>query len=60
MDNYKPNKKTHLIDVSQPFDDILEALLVRYVVDQHYAHSAAIVRRRDGVEALLAGGVPNL
>lgn len=43
-----------LVDVPQPFDDVLEALFVRYVVDEHDAHGAAIVRRGDCVETLLA------
>lgn len=41
-----------LVNIPQPFDDILEALLVRNVVDQHNAHGSSVVRRGDRVEAL--------
>ena len=49
-----------LLNVSQPLGDVVEGLGVGDVVDQHDAHRAAVVGRRDGVEPLLTGGVPNL
>lgn len=51
---------THLVYISQPLDYVLEALLVRYVIDEHYAHGAAVVGRGYRMESLLAGGVPYL
>ena len=49
-----------LLNVSQPLGDVVEGVSVGDVVDQHDAHRAAVVGRRDGVEPLLTGGVPNL
>ena len=49
-----------LLDVPDPVLDVVEALLVGDVVDEHDAHGAAVVGRRDRAEALLARGVPDL
>ena len=49
---------TYIVDISQPFRDVIEALGVCDVVDEHDAHSAAVVGRGDGVKPLLAGRVP--
>ena len=38
----------------------VEAPLIRHIVDKQNAHGAAVVGRRDGAEALLAGRVPYL
>ena len=38
----------------------VEAPFICNVVDQQNAHSASVVGRGDGPEALLAGGVPDL
>lgn len=45
---------TNLIYISQPLDNVLEALLICYVVHQHYAHCSSVVGRCDCVESLLA------
>ena len=49
-----------LLDVSDPVLDVVEALLVRDVVDEHDAHGAPVVGGRDGPEPLLPRRVPNL
>ena len=49
-----------LLDVADPVLDVVEALLVGDVVDEHDAHGPAVVGRGDGAEPLLAGRVPDL
>ncbi len=49
-----------LVDIAQPLADAIKRLAVGDVVDEHDAHGASVVRRRDRVEALLAGRVPDL
>lgn len=49
---------THLIDVPEPFADVLKALGVGDVVHQHDAHGPSVVGGGDGVEALLPRRVP--
>jgi len=39
---------------------VLEASMIRYVVDQQHAHRVAVVGFGDRTEALLASGVPQL
>lgn len=48
----------HLVDVTQPFADVFEALGVGDVVDQHDAHGSSVVGCGDGVEPFLARCVP--
>mmetsp|Transcript_9632 Transcript_9632/g.20473 ORF Transcript_9632/g.20473 Transcript_9632/m.20473 type:complete len:102 (-) Transcript_9632:330-635(-) len=49
-----------LLDLADPVADALERPPVRDVVDEQDALRAAEVGGRDGAEALLAGGVPDL
>ena len=49
-----------LFNVPDPVLDVVEALLVGDVVNEHDAHGAAIVGRRDRAEPLLPGCVPDL
>ncbi len=49
-----------LVNIAQPLANAVEGLAVGDVVDEHDAHRAAIIRRRDRVEALLARRVPDL
>ena len=49
-----------LLDIPDPVLDVVEALLVGDVVDEHDAHRPAVVGRGDGAEPLLPGGVPDL
>ena len=49
-----------LFNVPDPVLDVVEALLVGDVVDQHDAHGAAVVGGGDGAEPLLASCVPDL
>ena len=49
-----------LLDVSDPVLDVVEALLVRDVVDEHDAHGAPVVGRGDRPEPLLTRRVPDL
>jgi hypothetical protein len=42
----------------QPLFDIVEAVHVGHIVDDADAMSTAVVRRGDGAETLLAGGIP--
>ena len=49
-----------LLNVPDPVLDVVEALLVCDVVDEHDSHGPPVVGRRDGPEALLAGRVPDL
>ena len=49
-----------LFNVPDPVLDVVEALLVGDVVDQHDAHGAAVVGRGDGAESLLPRSVPDL
>lgn len=53
-------KKSDLIYISEPFDNIIEGLLVGDVVDEHDPHRAAVVRGGDRVETLLPRCVPDL
>lgn len=48
------------IDFVQPLFDVVKGLLIRDVVDDNDPVRASVVRRRNGSEALLAGGVPDL
>lgn len=49
---------TYFVDVSQPFNNILECFLVGNVVNEHDTHSAPVVRRSDGMESLLSSCIP--
>ena len=49
-----------LFDIPDPVLDVIEALLIGDVVDQHDAHRAPVVGRGDRAEPLLARGVPDL
>ena len=49
-----------LLDIPDPVLDVVEALLVGDVVDEHDAHRPAIVGSGDGAEPLLPGSVPDL
>ena len=49
-----------LLDVPDPVLDVVKALLVGDVVDEHDAHGAAVVGRGDGAEPLLPRRVPYL
>lgn len=49
---------SHLINVAQPFADVLEALGVGDVIDQHDAHGSSVVGGGNGVEPFLARCVP--
>ena len=49
-----------LFNIPDPVLDVVEALLVGDVVDEHDAHRPAVVGRSDGAEPLLPGGVPDL
>ena len=53
-----PDNHTHIIDISEPFCDVVETPGVGDVIHQHDAHGSAIVGRCDGVKPLLAGCVP--
>ncbi len=46
------------LNVANPVANVVERRLVRAVVDEQNAHRAAVVRRGDGAETLLAGRVP--
>lgn len=48
----------YLVDIAQPFTDVLKALGVGDVIDQHDAHGSSVVGGGDGVEPLLARRVP--
>ena len=56
--NRRSSSGTHLVDVPQPLGDVVECFGVGDVVDEHDAHSSAVVGRRDGVEPLLPRCVP--
>ena len=49
-----------LLNVPDPVLDVVEALLVGDVVDEHDAHRATVVGRGDRAEPLLPGSVPDL
>lgn len=51
-------KKTHLIDVAQPFGNIIKAFRVGDIVDEHYSHCTTVIAGGDCVEPFLAGSVP--
>ncbi len=46
------------VDLLEPLLDVVEAIHVGDIVDDADAVGAAVVRRRDGAEAFLAGGIP--
>lgn len=48
----------YLVNIAQPFTDVLKALGVGDVIDQHDAHGSSVVGGGDGVEPLLARRVP--
>lgn len=48
----------YLVNIAQPFADVLKALSVSDVVDQHDAHGSSVVGGSDGVKPLLACCVP--
>ena len=49
-----------LFNIPDPVLDVVEALLVGDVVDEHDAHRPAIVGSGDGAEPLLPSSVPDL
>lgn len=48
----------YLVNIAQPFADVLKALGVGDVIDQHDAHGSSVVGGGDGVEPFLARCVP--
>lgn len=52
------DQKTHLIDVAQPFGNIIKAFRVGDIVDEHYSHCTTVIAGGDCVEPFLAGSVP--
>lgn len=50
--------ETHLLNVSQPFADILKAFSVGNVIDQQDPHGSSVVRGCDGVKTLLSCCIP--
>ena len=48
------------VDLLQPLLDVVERIHVRHIVDHTDAVGAAVVRRGDGSETLLARGIPLL
>lgn len=46
------------VDLLEPLLDVVERVHVGDIVDDADAVSAAVVRRGDGAETLLAGGIP--
>lgn len=48
----------YLVNIAQPFTDVLKALGVGDVIDQHDAHGSSVVGGGDGVEPFLARRVP--
>lgn len=48
----------YLVNIAQPFTDVLEALGVGDVIDQHDAHGSSVVGGGDRVEPFLARCVP--
>lgn len=49
-----------LVYLLEPLGDVVEGFFVVAVVHQQYALSALVIRLRDGAEAFLASGVPNV
>jgi len=49
-----------LLDLFEPVFDILESLLVGHVIHEDDPMSTLIIARGDRLEALLAGGIPDL
>jgi hypothetical protein len=49
-----------LLNVPDPVLDVVKALLVGDIIDEHDAHGAAVVGGGDGPEPLLSGCVPDL
>ena len=49
-----------LFNIFEPVLDIPKRLLVRHVVNQHYAHCISIMQAGDGPEALLPSRVQQL
>lgn len=50
----------YLIYISQPLDNVIKCLFICYIIHEHDAHRASVVRRGDGVETLLPCCVPDL
>ena len=48
------------VNFVQPLLDIVEGLIVRYIIDDDDAVGSSVVGRGDGTETLLSGCVPNL
>lgn len=55
---HKALQRVYLVDHLHPFGQVFKRLLLCDIVHQHYSLGASVVRRRDAVEPLLAGGVP--
>ena len=49
-----------LVNISQPFDYVLKTFLIRYVVDEHYAHRSTVITCGDCVKAFLTGGLKRI
>lgn len=49
-----------LLNVPDPVLNVFKALFIRYVVNEHDPHGAAVIGRCYGAESLLARGVPVL
>lgn len=50
----------YLIDIPQPFHYIFKTFFIRYIINQHNAHGAPIIRRSDRMETLLSRRIPYL
>lgn len=50
--------EAYLLNVSQPFADILKAFSIGNVIDQQDAHGSSVVRGCNGVKTLLSCCIP--
>lgn len=50
--------ETDLVDVSEPFADVFEALGVGDVIYEHDSHGSSVVRGSDGVKPFLPRCIP--
>lgn len=50
--------ETDLINISEPFADVFEALGVGDVIYEHDSHGPSVVRGSDGVKPFLSGCIP--
>lgn len=51
---------SHLVNITQPFGNIVKTFCIGYIVDQHNTHCSSIVASRNRMKSFLSSSIPNV